>query len=235
MSADTRGLAGTAGPVRAPGTGTAASGTPLSIDPATSALVVVDMQNDFCSEGGYSHRALGRDVSSLARPTAPIAALIARARTASMPVVFTRLVHDEKRGAIEERHVLRPRRWVSSGRRYVDGTWGADVVAALQPREGDFIVNKVGYSAFEGTPLESHLRANGIRTVVLTGVVTYACVLSTAFSAFDRGFDVVVVSDAVGTLWDHLGDAALEMVDLLMGHAVAAGALVIGSENVIAA
>jgi nicotinamidase-related amidase len=200
----------------------------IEVDPRTTALVVVDMQNDFCTQGGYSHKSLGRDVASLARPTAPIRALIERSRRAGMAVMFTRLVHDEKRGAIEQRHRLVPKRWVSSGRRYVDGSWGAAVIDALRPTEADLIVDKVGYSAFEGTILERQLRERGIRTIVLTGVVTYACVLSTAFSAFDRGFDVIVVSDAVGTLWDHLGGAALEMVDLLLGHAIPSDRLAIG-------
>lgn len=200
----------------------------IAVDARTTALIVVDMQNDFCTEGGYSHKSLGRDVASLARPTAPIRALIGRARDAGMAVIFTRLIHDEQRGAIEERHELIPRRWVSSGRRYIDGSWGAEIIDELRPNEADLVIDKVGYSAFEDTILEEQLRARGIRTIVLTGVVTYACVLSTAFSAFDRGFDVVVVSDAVGTLWDHLGGAALEMVDLLIGHAVIADQLIIG-------
>ena len=87
------------------------------------------------------------------------------------------------------------------------------------------VVDKVGYSAFEGTGLEKELRARGIRTVVMTGVVTYACVLATAFSAFDRDFDVILATDAVGSWNDELGARTADIVDLLLGVAVPAGGI----------
>ena len=137
-----------------------------------------------------------------------------------MTVAFTRLIHDEKRGAMEERHALRPKRWTTSGERLRPGTWGADVVDRLRPREGEVIVDKFGYSAFDDTILEREMRSRGVTTLIVVGVVTYACVLATAFSAFDRGFDVILADDAAGSWNAGLDKATGDIVDLLLGHAV---------------
>jgi nicotinamidase-related amidase len=194
----------------------------LELDPATTAVVVVDMQNDFCHADGYYAKA-GRDVSALAATVAPVCALVERARAAGGTIVYTRLVHDSSRGAMEERHALRPKRWTASGKRLLPGTWGADVVDALAPAPTDIVIDKAGYSAFEATALEPRLRERGIRTIVLCGVVTYACVLATGFSAFDRGFDVVLAADAAGSWNAALGLAASDIVDLLLGMSVLIG------------
>src|ERR1043165_387321 len=88
----------------------------ICIDPATTALVIVDMQNDFCSADGY-YATIGRDISKLAACAGPVAGLLARARQARMTIVFTRLLYDDARGSMEERHTIRPRRWTASGKR----------------------------------------------------------------------------------------------------------------------
>ena len=196
----------------------------IDVEAASTALIVVDMQNDFCSADGY-YATVGRDISKLAASAAPVAALVARGRQAGMTIVFTRLLYDAVRGAMEDRHAIRPRRWTASGKRLMPGTRGADVIDALAPRDGDIVVDKVGYSAFEGTDLARELRARGIRTVIMTGVVTYACVLATAFSAFDRNFDVVLATDAVGSWNDELGARTADIVDLLLGVAVPASGI----------
>ena len=196
----------------------------IDVDPASTALIVVDMQNDFCSPDGY-YATVGRDISKLAASARPVAALVARARQAGMTIVFTRLLHDPVHGAMEDRHAIRPRRWTASGKRLMPGTRGADVVDEIAVHDDDIVVDKVGYSAFEGTSLEQQLRARGIKTVVMAGVVTYACVLATAFSAFDRGFDVILATDAVGSWNDELGTKTADIVDLLLGVAVPASGI----------
>ncbi len=190
----------------------------LEFDPATTALIVVDMQNDFCHAEGYYAR-IGRNIGPLAAPTAVIGRLMEDARGSGAAIAFTRLVYDDSAGSMEDRHKLKPKRWSAHGKRLVPGTWGAEVIDELSPRAGEIVVDKFGYSAFEGTTLERDLRARGVETILLTGVVTYACVLATAFSAFDKGFDVLMVSDAVGSWFAHLGDSTCEVVDLLMGQA----------------
>ena len=183
------------------------------------------MQNDFCSPGGY-YDAAGKDVSALRAAIEPNVRLLGRARGAGLHVVFTRIVRHGTAGPTEERHRLRPRRWFSSGTRLVAGSWGAAIVDALAPGPGEMVIDKHGYSAFHETGLEAHLRGLGVRTLILGGVVTYACVLATAFAAFDRGFDVALASDATGSWEAGLGPASCEIVDLLLGHAVPADALV---------
>lgn len=191
----------------------------IDIDPTTAALVIVDMQNDFCHPDGYYARA-GRDISALAGAVAPVATLLARARGAGLTIVFTRLVHDEARGAMEERHQIKPRRWTAHGKRLTPGSWGADVIDALRPRAGELIIDKLGYSAFDDTSLEHDLHQHGVKTVLLAGVVTYACVLATGFAAFDRGFDVLLVRDAAGSWNSVLGANTSDIVDLLLGQSV---------------
>jgi nicotinamidase-related amidase len=191
----------------------------LTLDPSTTAVVVVDMQNDFCHADGYYGTA-GHNISAHTAAIVPVASLIARARASGSPVIFTRLVYDEHTGAMEERHAIRPKRWSSSGKRLAPSSWGAAIVDELAPHSTDLIIDKPGYSAFESTELQRWLADRGIRAIVLCGVVTYACVLATAFSAFDRGFDVVLATDAAGSWNAGLGHASADIVDLLLGHAV---------------
>ncbi|MGH3740314.1 MAG: cysteine hydrolase family protein [Micromonosporaceae bacterium] len=195
---------------------------PLRLDPTATALLVIDMQNDFCDPAGYYARA-GRDVAPLRGAIGPTLRLVSRAREAGVSVAYTRLSHGG--GAMQQRHRLTPRRWTGSGDRLQPGGWGIELVPQLAPAPDELVVDKAGYSGFDDTPLEQWLRGRGVTTVLLCGVVGYACVLATGFSAFDRSFDVVVASDAVGS-WDRrLGDGALETVELLLGHATRSDAI----------
>jgi nicotinamidase-related amidase len=200
----------------------------INLDPATTALIVIDMQNDFCHAEGYYGRA-SRNIAQLAAAVTPVATLLERARGAGLTVAFTRLVHDEARGAMEERHTIKPRLWTAHGKRLTPGTWGADVVDALRPVAGELIIDKHGFSAFDDTTLDQDLHQRGVKTLLLAGVVTYACVLATGFSAFDRGFDVLLVKDAVGSWNEKLGASTSEVVDLLLGRAVTSDELNLSS------
>ncbi len=199
--------------------GTAPTGGLVDIIAAESALVIIDMQNDFCMPDGFYGRQ-GRDISRLRDAIAPTATLLARARANGMTIAFTRLVHDPARGAMEERHRILPLRWSAAGDRLMPGTWGSEVIDALAPLPGEIVVDKHGYSAFEETGLERELRARGVRTLVFAGVVTYACVLASAFAAFDRGFDVLIARESVGSWVDRLGDATHEIVEFLLGRSL---------------
>ncbi|MFE9959287.1 cysteine hydrolase family protein [Micromonospora sp. NPDC005299] len=202
----------------------------IRADPARTALVIVDMQNDFCHPSGY-YAGAGRDISALHATIGPVRRLRDRAHDAAVPVVFTRLLHDTARGPMERRHDLVPRRWTASGRRLEPGSWGADIVADLTPRPDELVVDKAGYSAFDGTGLERWLRERQIKTLLLAGVVGYACVLATGFAAFDRDFDVLLVSDAVGSWEPELGRSALSIADLLLGCAAPADEIVFESHR----
>ena len=196
----------------------------LTLDAATTALVVIDMQNDFCAPDGFYGRA-GRDVATLAAVAGPIGAMADRLRAAGGTVVFTRLVHDPVNGAMEDRHTLKPKRWTTSGKRLMPGSRGAAVIDALPVAPGDVVIDKHGYSAFHATTMEADLRARGIRTLMFCGVTTYACVLSSAYGAFDRDFDVVLLTDMVASWNDRLCQDTGTIVDLLLGHAVPGDAI----------
>lgn len=203
----------------------------ITLDPATTALVVIDMQNDFCHAAGYYGRA-GKDISQLAGAIDPVARLLTQARQAGASVVFTRLLHDEARGAMEERHTIKPRLWSAQGKRLTPGSWGADIVEALRPAAGEMIVDKLGFSAFDGTTFEDDLHRRGVSTLLLAGVVSYACVLATGFAAFDRGFDVLLVKDAVGSWNERLGASTSDIVDLLLGQAVTIDEIDLSKSNI---
>ncbi|MGH9109617.1 MAG: cysteine hydrolase family protein [Acidimicrobiales bacterium] len=181
-----------------------------------TALVVVDMQHDFCSADGYYRRDVGRP--AVDEVVSPIRRLADGFRSAGQPVCFTRLVYDGLERMPERSHQVVPPAWSSSGPRLQRGSRGAEVIEELRPAPGDRIVDKAGYSAFYGTDLEQWLRAESVGRVAVTGVVAYACVLHTAFDAFVRGFDVVLVEDAVAGWEPELVVAASAIVTRLLGR-----------------
>lgn len=155
----------------------------IALDPARTALVVVDMQNDFV-----------RDEGTLQVPSAPatvpaIRRLLDMARASGMRVVFTQDTHDpgDPEFAIWPAHVLR-------------GSWGWQMIDELAPIEGELVVQKVRYDAFYGTELDHMLRLWNVDTIVLCGTVANICVHYTAASAALRWYGVVVVKDAVSAV-----------------------------------
>ena len=189
-----------------------------------TALLVIDMQNDFCSPGGF-YAARGRPTDWFPEVAAAIGRLAERFREAGDPVVYTRLVYPADAPFPEERHAVAPARWTSYGERLRPGSWGAGIVEALVPAPGDVVVDKRHYSAFAGTDLAAQLAEREVDTVVITGVVAYACVLHTAFDAFVHGLDVVVPADAVDGWEPTLVDAARGIVELLLGRTTTTEAL----------
>jgi nicotinamidase-related amidase len=190
------------------------------IDVSTTALLVVDMQNDFCDERGY-YALKGLPAASTRTAIAGIARLLAAARLRAVPVLHTRLIHDPAVADVMDRHRVLPPGWIADGPRLAPGSWGAEIVSELQPRCGEPVVDRGDYSAFYETGLEAYLRRRGVRTLLLTGTTAYACVLHTAFDAFCRDLDVVVPRECVSGWRLDLADAALATVELLLGRVVA--------------
>ena len=150
---------------------------------AHSALLVIDMLNDFIAEGGALL------VPGARRIVPRIAEIIAEARVQGVPVIY---VTDSHR---EDDHEFR--HWPPHA---VAGSWGAKVVEELEPAPGDYVVPKRRYSAFFGTDLDNYLREMGVRTLYLTGVLTNICVYATALDAAMRNYGVKVFKDAVASL-----------------------------------
>ncbi len=192
--------------------------TSLSLDAARSALIVIDMQRDFCADGGYAARA-GLDVARLAAPIAAVRRLLDAARAAGLLVLHTREGH---RPDLADCPPAKMRRSVAAGapigspgplgRLLVRGERGHDFIDELQPLPGEPVIDKPGYGAFHQTDLAQILAARGIGTLLLCGVTTEVCVHSTLREAVDRGFDCVTVGDACAASDPALHAAALAMI-----------------------
>lgn len=153
----------------------------VSLDPAKTAIVVVDMVNDFCVEGGAMVLP-GYEALLPAQKR-----VIAAGRAAGCPVVF---VIDAHHGAAPNEREFKKRT-----RHCIEGEWGAQVIDELAPQPQDLKVIKRRYSAFFNTDLDVSLKDYGITSIVVMGVVTNICVRSTVHDAFFLGYDVVVVED----------------------------------------
>lgn len=191
---------------------------PLTLEdklaPRDSALVVVDMQNDFCSPGGYIDRTMGKDVSAGAAVATTISALLAAARGAGVPVVWLRADYRHDRIPDSMRVKLQARGITAVCCQ--PGTWGAQWFG-VQPAEGEAVVTKHTYSGFAGTDLAARLQALGRRTLVFTGVQTQVCVESTLRDAHSLGYYCVVPQDAVGSHTPPAHEATLNNVRFLFG------------------
>ena len=191
-----------------------------NLHPGRTALLVIDMQRDFCALGGYADQA-GMDVSRLRAPIPAIQALLDRARGLGMLVVHTREGHRPDLSDLPEPKRRRAEATGAPigsvgplGRLLVRGEFGHDLIDELQPRAGEPVIDKPGYGAFAHTDLELILRRRGIERLILTGVTTEVCVSSTLRQAIDLGFDCLSVSDACASSDPQLHAAALAMIEV---------------------
>jgi ureidoacrylate peracid hydrolase len=192
-------------------------GPPERLAPGRTALVVVDMQNDFCAPGGYIAGALGKDVSGLATIVAPIQALLATARAGGIPVIWLAAFYEEE--LLPPSMIAQKRRLGIEAVCCRKGSWGADFFG-VAPAEGEPVFAKHTYSGFSSPKLEPHLASLGIEALAFCGVQTNVCVESTLRDAHSRGFDVAAVSDAVASHAPQLHEATLANVRFLFGDVV---------------
>lgn len=195
----------------------AAEPAPLAIDPATTAIVIIDMQRDFLEPGGFGE-SLGNDVSLLTRAIAPCKALLDAARRAGMLVIHTREGHrpdlsDAPVAKVErgEPH-LRIGAPGPMGRILIRGEAGHDIIPELYPREGEPVIDKPGKGAFYATDLHLILQRHRIETLIICGVTTEVCVHTTLREANDRGLRCIVPDDCCASYFPEFHDVALRMV-----------------------
>lgn len=166
------------------------------IDPNRSAVIVIDIQNDFCHEAGAFGR-VGHDNTRMPKMAAAVGVLLAEARARQVLTIFVRATYDrEVTSAPLAQHRKRLGLLQSL---CLEGTWGADWFGDVAPAglPNEVVVTKHRFDAFQGTPLDLYLRSNGIETVIVTGVVTSGCVESTVRDAFFLDYRVVVPHDGV--------------------------------------
>lgn len=176
------------------------------VDPRQAAVVVVDVQNDFCDPVEYP---------AAAQMLPRLRQFLDQARRAGVRLVFTQVVHDETTDTEvwTSRYLTRPHRRNTCR----VGSPGADFHPDFRPQADDLVIVKYRYSAFLGTPLEINLRALGIRTLVMTGIATNVCVESTARDAFQRDFYVVALEDCTATNSETLHQNSLENIERHFG------------------
>jgi nicotinamidase-related amidase len=197
--------------------GVAAQPYEFTFDPATTALVVIDMQRDFLEPGGFGEL-LGNDVTLLARVVEPLGRVLEAARASRMMVVHTREGHRPDLADCPPAKLARGRLTIGigspgpKGRILVRGEEGHDIVPELAPIGGEVVIDKPGKGSFYATDLELLLRNRGITSLIVSGVTTEVCVHTTVREANDRGFECLVLEDCVGSYFPEFHRVALQMV-----------------------
>jgi len=182
---------------------------PIAIDPARSAVIVVDMENDFAAKGGMFDRA-GVDVSGAQKAIGPTAKVLAAARQAGLKIVYLKMGYRPDLSDLGATDSVNRTRHLKFGvgqkiqtpdgresRLLIRDTWDTDIVPELKPQASDIVIYKTRFSGFYQTDLDATLKKFGIKYLIVTGVTTSICVESTVRDAMFRDYLCVMLRDCM--------------------------------------
>jgi nicotinamidase-related amidase len=166
----------------------------LQLDPAKTAVLLIEYQNEFTSEGGVLHGAVSAVMDKTGMLPKTVA-LVEAARAAGVTIMHAPITFAPGYSELS-RHPYGILKGVVDGNAFVKGTWGAAIVDDLSPEEGDIVIEgKRGLDTFASTNLDFILRSKGIETVIIGGFLTNCCVESTMRSAYENGYRVITLTD----------------------------------------